>query len=360
MLAFSSRCLFQTETELVEFHRIPNFMLGTFGPRHHLNIFFPGLWSKDRAKNPPAYRTTLKERSFWYEKGFRPAILSLLGQRVASEWPATYETEEIRARKNRGGHAWATKMIPVDVVDRLMDRVRRKLVADATLDREDVAWAQDFFVMHTIRGVKHATSHSPDFDEAEFHLRQFLLDAKISPAAHLLGTWWIDVGIEFSSDEGQCLQWITSAHSRVVRHALGISRRDAERITQINSSKYSRDLASHLTAISGFRITPGKRAEGDFETVYIQAYTTDKAVVYNPDGAHHAKFVTAREALGPVQPTKTIDGIHTIYEKARADNSSNARLEVRVPYRFATEVLVELDEVLFRNALCAFTRETWW
>jgi hypothetical protein len=214
--------------------------------------------------------------------------------------------------------------------------------------------------MHTIRGVKHAYLHPPTFFASADHLNRLFSDAHISPQAHLEGQWWIDVGIEISSDEGHCLQWITSSHWKAVQNVLQIEERDAKRITGIGSGKCSRDLSSHLTAISGFRITPGPRAAGPFKAAYIQAYTTDKTVTYNPEGIHHAKFVPAKDALGPEQPSKSLDGIHTIYEAARQANGSNARLEVRVPYVSATGILVDLDEELFRVSLCSFTRDTWW
>ncbi|KAF9442097.1 hypothetical protein P691DRAFT_765570 [Macrolepiota fuliginosa MF-IS2] len=170
-------------TKLVEYHRIPNFEFGTFGVRHHINIFFPGLWSQDRSKGHAAYRLTEQERTFWYDKAFRPAIGSLLGPAIASEWPASYRTEEIRARKHKGGHAWGSKIIPQRAVGGLMDRVRLLLGQDASLDPEDVAWAQNFFVMHTIRGVKHSNSHEPTFFEARSHLDTFFLSVVEAPAA---------------------------------------------------------------------------------------------------------------------------------------------------------------------------------
>jgi hypothetical protein len=141
---------------------------------------------------------------------------------------------------------------------------------------------------------------------------------------------------------------------------LRISNRHAERISDINSSKYTRDPVSHLTAISGFRAVPGVRGQGMYEAAYIQAYTTDKAVVYHPEGRHHAKFITIKEAMQFKHPSKTIEGIYNIYDEARTANSSNARLEVRVPYQFATQVLIELDPNVLKDCLCSFTRQEWW
>lgn len=232
--------------------------------------------------------------------------------------------------------------------------------ADPFLDQSDVQWARSFVILHTVRGVKHSSFHHVDQDSAEFYLHDFVDDAKLSPDIFRTGNWYIDVAIEISSEKGHCLQWNTSTHNEVVQQALHISDRDAARISNIGSSKYSRDLTSHLTDVSGFRISPGTRAQGEYEAVYIQAYTTDKAVVYNPDAGHYAKSLSMKEAMGPDQPPKTVEGIHTIYQEALQNNSSSARLEVRVPLKFAHHVLLQFDSQTLKKCLCSFNPRDWW
>ncbi|KAF9444082.1 hypothetical protein P691DRAFT_778498 [Macrolepiota fuliginosa MF-IS2] len=353
--------LYRDAIKMVEYHHIPNYELGTFGDRCHINVFFPLLWDSDRSKHQHPHRLSVEQRAFWYERGFRPAIRTLLGDRVASEWPATLETERIRARKSRGGFAWATKTIQQDAVRELAEQIRQELENDPFLDDGDARWAGNFFFLHTIRGVKHRHYHRVDAESAEHFLTEFLTEAQLSPDAVTAGDWYIDVGIEVSSSVGDCVQWMTASHSDLVQQALRIPEEHANRITRIGSSKYSRDLSSHLTALSGFRIVPGAQAQGEFEATYIQAYTTDKSVVYNPEGRHHAKFLTTKEALScQDHPTQTIGGIYSIYAGARDANSSSARLEVRIPFRFATDVLLEFDSDVIRRSVCVFAREDWW
>lgn len=328
--------------------------------RHHLHIFFPGLWSPERSKQSKPYHLTERERAFWYENGFRPAIATLLGQSIASEWPAKYSTEQFRAKKTRGGFAWGTKLIPNNVVDHLADRIHTELAANPLVADEDIAWARNFFVLHTIRGTKHSTFHPVDVDSAEFYLFDYVQSAQLSNEVPEVGEWYIDVGIEISSDQEECLQWTTATHNSVIQQALHISDRNAQRISEITSSKYARDLVSHLTTISGFRVIPGVRAQGEYEAEYVQAYTTDKSIVYHPEGRHHSKFITIKEAMSVDHPAQTIEGIYSIYEEAHTANSSNAHLEVQVPYQFATQVLMEFDPEVFKNCLCSFTRQEWW
>ena len=301
-----------------------------------------------------------RERAFWYENGLRPAIAVLLGQNIASEWPAKYSTEEFRAKKTRGGFAWGTKLIPSNVVGHLAERIRTELGENPLIADDDVTWARDFFFLHTIRGTKHSTFHQVNRHSAEYYLKDFLQRAQLSDEVGEVGDWYVDVGIEISSEHGECLQWTTPTHYEVIQQALRISSRHAERISDINSSKYARDPVSHLTAISGFRAVPGVRGQGMYKAAYIQAYTTDKAVVYHPEGRHHAKFISIKEAMQFEHPSKTIEGIYNIYDEARTSNSSNARLEVRVPYQFATQVLIEFDPDVLKDCLCSFTRQEWW
>lgn len=298
---------------------------------------------------------TEEQRSSWYEHGLRPAIAHLLGA-VVEEWPASYKTEEIRARKKGGGHAWGSRVIPPDVTAELMDRIHLELLM---ADNDGLDWALEAFVMHTIRGVKHGYFHHADPHSAAHYLAQLFEDGKLLEDAPEHGDWFVDVGVQINSGKQDCVQWKTATHHLLAQQALRISDQNAARVTQINSSKYYRDLASHLTAVSGFRIVPGHRAEGPFQAIYLQAYTTDKSVVYNVDGKHHAKFLTTEEALGATQPTPMIKGTHEIYKRAHDVNASSARLEVRVPYRFATQVLLQFDPVI-RDCLCLFPRQEWW
>ncbi|KAG6809709.1 hypothetical protein H0H93_015571, partial [Arthromyces matolae] len=152
---------------------------------------------------------------------------------------------------------------------------------------------------------------------------------------------------------------MTKAHHKVVRDAMRIPSRAAIQITSVGSSKYQRDLSSHLTEVSGFRIEPGVRTQGPYEVKYIQAYTTDKSVLYNRDGNHHAKFLTTKEAMGRDHPAPSIVGMHNIYKGASNNNPSHARLELRVPLKFGEEVLLGVSNDFLGNLL-HFSGDVWW
>lgn len=287
-------------------------------------------------------------------------MVELLGPQVASEWPASVETEKARAMRTKGLPSWQQKNFPLNAIPYLAATIRQAIEEDGGLNRADKAWASDFIVMHNIRGVKHSNPHVINAHNVGYFLDRFLRESSIPPHAPVFGDWWIDVGMQINSGEENCLQWSTAAHYRLLEQTLRISRRDAIRIASIRSSKCSRDHASHLTAVSGFRVDPGIQARGEFEATYAQAYTTDKAVVYNVEGGHHAKFLTTKEAMTKGHQSPTIAGLYDIYEQGIHFNSSQARYEVRVPWKAATKVLMEFDPAVIRRCLFSFERHVWW
>lgn len=301
-----------------------------------------------------------EKRAFWYDNGLRPAIKSRLGSQIASQWPATYAAEELRAGKSTGGYSWSTKVIPKEEVEYLADSIRHELCMNDNISAEDRRWASDFFIMHTIRGVKHGTYHHADSASAEFYLRGHYADAQLSPLVPDYGEWYVDVGIEISSVQEHCLQWRTTGHRIIVEQALHITPDQALKIASFGSSRYALDSASHLPDLSGFRLETGTRTRGIHDASYIHAYTTDKAVVYNIQGSRHSKYVTMKEALGSEDPLPTIDSLHDIYDQAKYSNPSNARLEVRVPAAFAPEALLDIDPHALQHCLAVYTKQEWW
>lgn len=314
-----------------------------------IHIFFPRLVD-ERRTSPKLSGDQLRT---FYVDCLRPSIATLLPENV-SDWPASYDAEMFRARKRSGHVSYQTKMVHPWALGLLPHTMRAQLTANG------IDWAEDFFFLHTIRGTKHGTQHSWDAESAELALHEYLFDASIPLTATEEGIWWIDVAAEIRSDNTACLQWRTSSHFHIVRDILEIPDHHAQRITSLGSSKYARDLVSHLTAVSGCRIEPGVQARGRFQAAYVQMYTTDKAITYNPEGIHHAKSMTIKDAMGQTQPPSFSTGLFGVYRDAVGNNSSNARVEVRVPLDFATTVLLGLDRHVIRHSLLSFTSAEWW
>lgn len=320
-----------------------------WGNRHSIYIFFPRL-ALDEGRSP---LLSEDEVATFYEKGLRPYINHVQPE-ISSDWPPDYNSEKFRAAKRGGQRAFRTVMLSAWLANGFAANLREQL------QQNGVEWAEDFFLLHTIRGIKHTTQHVLNGVAAHLTLTEVLKEAKISLETTLLGSWWVDVGIEFCNMEGECLQWMTASHRRVVEDALQISASAATRITTLGSSKYSRDLASHLSGVSGCRIEPGLRAEGPYQVAYLQLYTTDKSVTYQIQGRSHAKEATIGEIMGAEQPAKFVKDLYSAYTEAAKHIRSNARMEVRVPIRFASEVLVYIDNTTIKESILSFPMRQWW
>jgi hypothetical protein len=301
--------------------------------------------------------------TIFYEKGLRPAVVELLGDQSA-EWPPTYSGEMFRARGTTGKLSFQSKILPAWLTGSLGDTIRSKLAANG------VPWGADLVFLHQIRGVKAGNGHLGEPESVKVSFEEMLEAHCFHPDALITGDWWVDIGLEIASwiDIGlgpnkrkapQCLAWRTDSHHRIVKSTLAISTAAATRITRPGSSKYIRDMTSHLTAVSGCRISPGVRAEGPFQAKYLQLYTTDKSVTYHLEGAHCSKFIKG----GDILKGKADDYCHDLYElyrQAAGKNHSLARAEIRVPIEHATRAMVNVHINTMRDCLVSFGRVVWW
>jgi hypothetical protein len=208
--------------------------------------------------------------------------------------------------------------------------------------------------------LKNSSTHSANDPIAAANaLSAFLEEMGLDEDVLTEGEWWIDIGLEFSSISRRCLSFRTSKHPTLVREIAVISQANANRVTQITSSKCHIDPAMQLPGAAGIRITPGVRAQGPYEIAYLQAYLTDKAVTYRPEAGSYGKSITALELLrGKGQ--EHFDGLYHLYHAASIDNFSSARVELRVPVRHGASVLVDVDLERISTCLAVFPRETWW
>lgn len=183
--------------------------------------------------------------------------------------------------------------------------------------------------LHQISGVKHATSH--------------LLQSR--PAHNALKVF---------------LAWRTDSHFHIVQEAMGLSEYHADKVTTPGSLKYTQDMSSYLTAVSGCQIAPGAHSQGPYEALYLQMYMTDKSLTYCQDQGHYGKFITCDRILKG-KSTAYIKSLYKLYRNAITASHSLARLEVRVPLAKAAEVLLySIDEGLLQDSLVSFPPEEWW
>jgi hypothetical protein len=326
--------------------------IAKWGVRNSIRILFPDLYS-DTRKNAFLEK---EEIATFYEKGLLPTLRTLLQDR-GNGLPATYQLELFRSQGIDGKLSFGTKMLAAWLVPNFGDTLRRELVANG------VPWGQGLVFLHQIKGVKDATYHSLEEDSVCLALADVLeknslpyLDIMESPG---VDNWFIDVGLEISSERGECLAWRTDRHNVLLRHLAEVTEEAANRLTTIGSSQYYRDLTSHMTAVSGCRITPGPRARSKFDAVYFQLYTTDKALIYRPDHGHYGKYITVKQVLEG-KAGAYLQNLYELYATASRSQYSCARVEMRIPFKHAESVLLEIEERTVYECLVAIPRFVWW
>jgi len=336
---------------MVDLHRIPNVEFASWGERNSVRLFFPGLYNEERH---PASSLTQDEQRIVYNDGLCPAMHDLM-EHAANDWPPTYADELFRAKKRNGSYSFTKKGVPSFLLPELGNLIRFHL--------EDTghAWGGSMRFLSQIRGTKHITQHALDGGHARTTIRELLDDMKLPSQTTDGGDqWYIDVGVEFSSTQGDCLQWRTDQHTCIVEHALEINRTDAVRVTKLGSSEYERDIVAHLTEISGCRITTGNRSQGPCRVRYLQLYPTDKALTYSPENGHYGKYMTVDDALAKAQPPAFTTRLRGLYINAMRENASHCRIELRVPLAHAETVLLNFPPNLLERSIVAFPRKVWW
>ncbi|KAF8881146.1 hypothetical protein CPB84DRAFT_1687319 [Gymnopilus junonius] len=330
-------------------HKVPNICLGTWGPHNHLlRVYIPELYDPDKPYN----LLSQPQQKTFYEQGLRPAIVDIL-EIESLEWPSTYKDEFWRSRGQNGQLRFLTKVIPSDKVPHLANALR------AAFRDNDLSWHHGLVILHQIRGVKHASSHRPAWRDAKAAIAKFFRENDLKMENLVRGTWYIDVALNVTSHDSRCYGWRTDAHFHLARQALGINDHVAQRITSPGSSQYTRDMTSHLTGVSGWRIAPGVRAQGSFECRYFQGYTTDKSLTARAEKGHHGKFVTCADVLDG-KAAEWADNLYQLNRNAIQTNLAATRMEMRVPLKFGPRVFLNIDDNLIRNSIISVHPITWW
>jgi len=109
--------------------------------------------------------------------------------------------------------------------------------------------------MYTIRGVKQVYVHRVNLHAARDILQQAFNDAQLVPNAHVWEQWWVDIGIEVSSPEDLCPQWVTACHNVLASIGLGISVQATFNATHISDEVYSLPFIITPSPFLAFQMT---------------------------------------------------------------------------------------------------------
>ncbi|KAI0681865.1 hypothetical protein C8T65DRAFT_597980, partial [Cerioporus squamosus] len=213
-----------------------------------------------------------------------------------------------------------------------------------------------------IRGTKGAFNFKLDDDEDRERACNMFLETINTERIVDLDNWYIDVGLEIRH-EGHVVQWLRDAHPELL--ALALPSVTAARAAQVeNLSAFHRDVSGHLYDLAGFRVEPGARGDPD-KVVYINLYTTDKAVTYQ---LHDGIFRPRRASdLYPGPLPHLLEDLDRILESFAvcAGSEGNlqegtARMETRVHFSHVHETLRRFPERLLADSVISYPSDVWW
>jgi hypothetical protein len=318
---------------------IPNAILGVWGDDESndscsgtIHVLFPDLGLDSQR---PTHLSE-EELKTLYEEGLRPCIAETLPE-AALDWPAEYNYGPHNTPgaggddSHAGTSALRFVMVPSASLANFASNLR------AHLQSNKVEWAKGLFFFYRVCGIKKATQHPKTKKAAGSALIKVLERAQIPLKATDQGSWWIDIGLEFRSDQGRFLQWTTASHECLVQEVLGVSMATATRMTTLGRDGYSRDIPCHLSENSGCRLEAKIRHQhnGPFFSVYLELTTTEMSKAPRP-------ILTIPEAMDRHrQPPQSVIDLFNVFHRQRASqnllDSNVARIELRVPLKYAKE-----------------------
>ncbi|KAF8871457.1 hypothetical protein BD779DRAFT_1680415 [Infundibulicybe gibba] len=337
-------------------HKIPNVMLGYWGQHHELYVFFPSLAGEDRWNS----QLTEDEMQSFTSYCLDPAVQALEGKQPVPSFQLGDVPRMFGMPSRAEDKRFLGQLLPFPSGENLSFFIRRNAW------EKGIGWVGSCFFMHMARGATRAIHHMDNVYSAKEALAKHIRNANLSDKnMDKVGEWWVDVGLEVASREGFCLQWTTLSHPRMVKEVFQIDEIYANRMTEIESPEYTRDLASHLSAVSGCRIEPRPQHEGRYGIKYFQMYTTDRTFVYAPKDKFYGTSFTTNDAMGLTQPSNFVSGLSRFLIGASGGVLSRARVDVRVPLAHAFEVLqfnnpYDFGPEVFTGFLMAFRPDLWW
>lgn len=179
--------------------------------------------------------------------------------------------------------------------------------------------------------------------------------------------WYLDIATTISitrwNNTAASVLIRKDAHPEIIRHFTAEPIDRCLRWTANDGRDYQFDETAHLGEIGGFRLTIRDREEKELR--YLQAYTTEKSLIYHKNGTSVALNSSIWKVLDDWESEKSrfFDPVTETFRSASdRDTTSHiaARFESRVSYDAYPFVHHEIPEVKLRDWLYYFnTRSVW-
>ncbi|KAA1479711.1 hypothetical protein DENSPDRAFT_789502 [Dentipellis sp. KUC8613] len=342
------RVFLQGNERKVGVHMIPNLGLGTVDRRHLVRICFPRLYSTTRT---PAL--SQPQIAAFIDKCLLPTVAALLPNHVA-HLPVDYRAAFLNAYDRRGQLHFPSRDLPAACLEDFATELLERM--------ETIPEFRQAFFLHELRGTKSAHPHSPSSPQERDEALQDLMSC-VHPGVIDVEDWLIDVGLEIRVPN-KIVHWCSFRHGQILSWLLP-NASEAQIARAMRSPSFLVDRAAQLDDLAGFRFEPGQSGRRD-EVAYINVYSTDKEVHYQlHEGIWRQRtpqdlFPDKIKAL-----LKDIAALSEVFiramgsEEGASPQEGSARVEIRVPLRLATRVLIELPTNI-RTSMRAFSSNLWW
>lgn len=365
----------------IHYNNIPNCLMGKVSglsvPEIPVRLMFPHMVEgrEDKAGN----HVDAAHMKLLYELALLPSVNTLLAPELRTDWPLRFPDEVFRAQRTNGTMVFTPHPVQAEDVNKIL-----KLMYEATLRHDELSWAQDFFLYIQVQGTKQSTRHTlfPEPDEIgvseeqqqealDEHWRRFGLEraSALAKSIHPFNAlkinpdnWFADVATTVRLNEPGCSLFISAEkHAWLLGHMSSIAVADIQRDMD-RKKDYSSDEVAHLGTLAGFRMSlPGEGS--DTGVVYMQGYTTDKAIVALKDNGKFAKNIEPADVFRawPSVRVEFFQKMLNAFEAARRSKAGvQVRIESRVYWDSAFHVHTRMSSELLKSCLVKVSTDAFW
>ncbi|KAK0452204.1 uncharacterized protein EV420DRAFT_1701746 [Desarmillaria tabescens] len=340
-------------------HLIPNSCILEFGTNSKICIMFPQAYYRGRGNS----LLTDEECAHLYAA---VTVAHRYADPLSShERPSNWESALHRANPSRhskkGAHVHRLNL-PEHATGPFLDKL-----LDHLNGPDGEPWAKNALYYIERRGLKELNRHRVNdlsfLESSEQCLEQFMGDI-IPPDAALGDILYIDTALEIGQ-HGAAVLPRTSQHATFITRALDIPQEQSSVLATHDFKGYQRQPFALLGEASGCRISYHHGA-GNHQAVFIQVYTSDKALVAHASSVKnaiylkpsHVFFRKANRSDGSVP--EFIQTSCDVLASAAEDMDIVTRIEARVPYAAAHAVFQNITGGAVHQLLTLHDRKVVW
>lgn len=300
---------------------------------------FPALRQTNRG--PKNSSLSDEQAASWCDQVVLPAIREIAPDGM-SHWPLNANHRLFTARRANGQLVLTGTDVQASLVPGLIDKMR-SIVNDDAAPAEVQAF-RGFILYWEVQGIKLRARYAlRDGEDVRTQFETHCVEpafAGINEALLKPEKTFVDVAIE-KGVPGRSLYFSTTSHAFLIRRHCNETEESANRmVATMGKGPYQRDPVATINYCSGFRLNYHRRARRPSPVVYMQAYHTDKNLVYQSSSSTKTVPLRTTSLLEvPGVPasgfTKFANAVDQVFANAQrlrdTGGASRIRLEVTLP-----------------------------